>query len=99
MRPVPNGGTLISQALIRHLRAEHRIGPEVFRVRFPEQSLCTAVFSEFLRDHQVRRMNDVLHYQLDVAGAPSTARYGVDHPLIPAPDPTFVWTDQARDVA
>jgi len=85
--------------LIPHLRAEHKIEPEVFRVRFPEQPLCTAAFAEFLRDRQVRRTNDVLHYQLDVAGTPMTARYGVDHPLIPEPDPTFVWTDQARDVA
>ena len=28
-----------------------------------------------------------------------TARYGVEHPLIPQPDPTFVWTEPARDVA
>ena len=28
-----------------------------------------------------------------------TARYGVSHPFVPEPDPTFVWTDQARDVA
>ena len=27
------------------------------------------------------------------------ARFGVEHPLIPEPDPTFVWTEPARDVA
>lgn len=85
--------------LIPHLRSEHKIEPEVFRVRFPEQPLSTATFSEFLRDHQVRRTSDVLHYQLDVAGCPMSARYGVDHPLIPKADPTFVWTEPARDVA
>ena len=85
--------------LIPHLRAEHKIEPEVFRVRFPEQPLCTAGFSAFLRDHQVRRTSDILHYRLDVAGCPMTARHGVDHPLVPEPDPTFVWTAPARDVA
>ncbi|MCB9852801.1 MAG: AAA family ATPase [Phycisphaerales bacterium] len=28
-----------------------------------------------------------------------SARYGVDHPLIPDSDPSFVWTDACRDVA
>lgn len=28
-----------------------------------------------------------------------TGRYGVDHPLIPQADPTFVWTEPCRDVA
>jgi cobaltochelatase CobS len=85
--------------LIPHVRAEHKIEPEVFRVRFPGDPLSTAVFAEFLRDHQVRRSHNVLYYRLDVAGCPMTARYGVDHPLIPESDPTFVWTQPARDVA
>ncbi|HSA28868.1 MAG TPA: MoxR family ATPase [Phycisphaerae bacterium] len=89
----------VAFTLIPHLRTEHKIEPEVFRVRFPEQPMCTAGFSEFLRDHQVRRHNGILHHRLDVAGCRMTARYGVDHPLIPEPDPTFVWTDPCRDVA
>jgi cobaltochelatase CobS len=28
-----------------------------------------------------------------------TGRYGQDHPLIPDSDPTFIWTDAAKDVA
>jgi hypothetical protein len=67
--------------LIPHLRSEHGIEPEAFRARFPEQPLCTDDFTEFLRDHEVRRVNDVLHYQLDVAGTRMTARYDVDHGL------------------
>jgi hypothetical protein len=33
------------------------------------------------------------------ASCPMTARYGIEHPLIPQPDLTFVWTEPARDVA
>jgi cobaltochelatase CobS len=88
-----------AHTLIPHLRSEHKIEPEVFRVRFPERPMCTSGFSDFLKERNVRRHNDVLHYQLDVAGCPMTARYGVDHALIPQPDPTFVWTEPARDVA
>ena len=86
-------------SLVPHLRSEHKIEPEVFRARFPEQPLCTAGFAAFLKDRDVRRCNGVLNYQLDVAGTRMTARYGQDHPLIPDPDPTFIWTDAAKDVA
>lgn len=89
----------VALTLIPHLRDQHKIEPEVFRTRFPEQPLCTAGFAEFLRDHQLQRVGNILHYQFDVAGAGMTARYGVEHALIPEPDPTFIWTDQARDVA
>ena len=89
----------VAFTLIPHLRAEHKIEPEVFRVRFPEQSLCTGSFAGFLAERKVNKISNVLHYQLEVAGCPMTARYGNDHPLIPEPDPTFVWTDPARDVA
>ncbi|HOW73762.1 MAG TPA: AAA family ATPase [Phycisphaerae bacterium] len=89
----------VAMTLIPHLRSEHKIEPEVFRARFPEQALCSAEFASFLKEQNVRRQDGVLHYQLDVAGCPMTARYGVDHPLIPEPDPTFVWTEPARDVA
>ena len=85
--------------LVNHIRVEHRIEPDVFRTRFPEQSLCTAGFASFLSERQVGRKEGVLHYQLDVAGTRMTARYGVEHPLIPEPDPTFVWTDACQDVA
>jgi hypothetical protein len=88
-----------AHTLIPHLRSEHKMEPEVFRVRFPEQPLCTDGFGDFLKERYVRRLNDVLNYRLDVAGCPMTARYGVDHPLIPQLDPTFVWTDPAHDVA
>ena len=85
--------------LIPHLRDQHKIEPQVFRERFPEQALCTANFAGFLTSRKVRKNEGVLHYQLDVAGCSMTARYGMEHSLIPAPDPTFVWTEQARDVA
>ena len=85
--------------LIPHLRDEHKIGPDVFRQRFPEQSLATEAFASFLADRNVHKNGGVLCHRLDVAGCPMTACYGVEHPLIPEPDSTFVWTDQARDVA
>lgn len=85
--------------LIPHLRAEHKIEPGVFRERFPEQALCTNGFASFVTQRRVRKVENVLHYQLEVAGCPMTARFGVDHALIPQPDPTFMWTEPARDVA
>jgi len=85
--------------LIPHMRSVHKIEPEVFRQQFPEQPLCTDGFAGFLADRQVRKAGDVLHHQIDVAGTPMTARHGVEHPLIPEPDPTFVWTDAAKDAA
>lgn len=85
--------------LVPHLRDQHKIAPQVFRERFPEQALCTHDFAGFLAKRKVHKCEGVLHYQLEVAGCPMTARYGVEHPLIPEPDPTFVWTEPARDVA
>lgn len=85
--------------LIPHLRNEHKIEPEVFRARFPEHAISSQGFSKFLTGHDVCRNNGMLCYQLDVAGTRMTARFGVEHALIPGTDPTFVWTDQARDVA
>ena len=89
----------LAHTLIPHLRSEHKIEPEVFRARFPEQSLSTDSFTGFLSERDVHKAGNILNYQLDVAGTRMTARYGVDHPLIPEPDPTFVWTEPARDVA
>ena len=89
----------VALTLIPHLRDEHKIEPEVFRARFPEQMLCTNSFAGFLGERNVRKTGNILNYQLEVAGCPMTVRYGVDHPLIPDPDPTFVWTEPARDVA
>ena len=88
-----------THTLIAHLREVHKIEPEVFRQQFPEQVLCTAPFAGFLAERQVNKADGVLHYQLDVAGCPMTARHGIEHPLVPEPDPTFIWTDAARDVA
>jgi len=85
--------------LIPHLRDEHKIEPDVFRTRFSEQVLCTEGFAAFLAERGVRKTDNVLHYQLDVAGCPMTARYVAEHPPIPEPDPTFIWTDPARDAA
>ena len=89
----------VAMTLIPHLRSDHKIEPDVFRTRFPEHPLCSERFAGFLAAHNVRKVNECLHYRLEVAGCPMSARYGVDHPLIPRPDPTFVWTDPARDVA
>ena len=89
----------VAFTLVPHLRAEHKIEPEVFRARFPEQMRCTDSFAGFLTERNVHRVGTVLNYQLEVAGCPMTARYGNDHALIPEPDPTFVWTEPARDVA
>ncbi len=89
----------VAMTLIPHLRSDHKIEPEVFRTRFPEHPLCSERFAGFLAAHNVRKVNECLHYRLDVAGCPMTARYGIEHPLIPQPDPTFVWTEPSRDVA
>jgi len=85
--------------LINHLRSEHKVEPEAFRAQFPEQALAGETFAGFLSERNVSRRDTVLHYQLDVAGTPMTARFGVDHALIPTPDPTFVWTEPCRDMA
>ncbi|HPD31257.1 MAG TPA: hypothetical protein PLL20_14795 [Phycisphaerae bacterium] len=86
-----------SEPLIPHLRTDHKIEPEVFRARFPEHPLCSERFAGFLAAHNVRKVNECLHYRLEVAGCPMTARYGVEHPLIPQPDPTFVWPLTRRE--
>ena len=89
----------VDHTLIPHLRDEHKIEPEVFRQRFPEQPLAAENFAGFMAARNVRKTDGVLCHQLDVAGCPMTAHYGVEHPLIPEPDPTFMWTDPCRDVA
>ena len=88
-----------SFTLIPHLREEHKIEPNVFQERFPEQPLCTENFAGFLAERRVHKKEGVLNYQLDVTGCLMSARYGVEHPLIPKADPTFMWTDPCRDVA
>jgi len=95
----PLCGQTESFTLINHLQSVHNVAPEVFRNRFPEQPLCSDGFARFLADRKVHKKDSVLHFQLDVAGAPMTARYGIEHPLIPEPDPTFIFTDACRDVA
>src|SRR5512137_1417229 len=85
--------------LVSHLRSQHSVEPEVFRKQFPKEPLCTPAFTTFLVAQNVHRRSGVLNFQLDVAGVPMTARYGVEHPLIPQPDDTFVWTDPCKDVA
>lgn len=88
-----------SFTLITHLRNNHRVEPDALRRQFPEQALANDELCRFLGGRRVQRRNGILHYQLDVAGTPMTARYGLEHPLIPESDPTFVWTDPCRDVA
>ena len=85
--------------LIEHIRGKHKIEPESFKSQFPEQALCVPQFSSFLTEREVGYQEGVLHSNLDVAGAQMTARYGVEHPLIPSEDPTFVWTEPCKDVA
>jgi len=85
--------------LVNHIRSQHKVEPEAFRKKFPKEPLCTPEFATFLMAQNVRRTSGVLNFQLDVAGVPMTARYGVEHPLIPQPDDTFVWTDPCKDVA
>jgi cobaltochelatase CobS len=95
----PICGHATKLTLINHVREEHKMERAVFRDRFPEQALSVPEFASFLGDRRVQRHDGVLHYQLDVAGTMMTARYGIDHSLIPESDPTFVWTDTCRDVA
>jgi len=85
--------------LIPHLRDEHKIDPKTFQERFPEEKLAADGFAAFLAHRKVSKANGTLCYQLDVAGCPMTARFDVEHPLIPELDSTFIWTDQAKDVA
>jgi len=85
--------------LAHHLRTAHRIEPETFQAKFAGHALHSAEFGAFVKEHGVQRQEDVLHYQLDVVGVRMTARFGVDHPLVPTPDPTFVWTEVCKDVA
>ena len=54
--------------VIPHLRDEHKIELNVFRERFPEQPMCTENFAGFLAERNVRKVNNVLHYHLNVAG-------------------------------
>jgi hypothetical protein len=77
--------------LIPHLRPDHKIEPEVFRSQFPEHPLCSEHFAGFLAARNVRKVNECLHYRLELATTAMTDRYRVEHPLIPQPDPTFVW--------
>lgn len=85
--------------LLPHLRGDHKVELEAFRKQFPQQPLHSEAFIRFVTARGVCKHEDILHYQLDIAGASMTARYGVDLPLIPTPDPTFVWTEPCRDVA
>jgi len=89
----------VELTLIPHLRDEHKIEPEVFQKQFLEQPLAVDEFAGFVADRSVHKAEGVLCHKLDVAGYPMTARFGIEHHLIPELDPTFVWTDQAKDVA
>ncbi|MCB9851907.1 MAG: hypothetical protein H6819_02330 [Phycisphaerales bacterium] len=84
--------------LVPHIRDDHSVDPLALRSQFPNQALHSAGFAEFVKSRSVSKRDGTLSFQLDVAGAPMTARYGVDHPLIPATDTTFVWTDPHRDL-
>lgn len=95
----PLCGLYTDCTLLPHLRDDHQIDPETFRRRYPKHPLHTRAFTAFINSKAVHKRDGVLHYQHDVAGTPMTARFGVSHPLIPAPDPTFVWTEPCRDVA
>lgn len=85
--------------LVHHLRMTHQLEPHDFQEKHKGQALCSAEFSAFVKEHGLEQHEGALHYQMDVAGARMTARYGVTHPLIPQSDPTFVWTDVCKDVA
>lgn len=85
--------------LVPHLRDQHQIELEAFGRQYPQQPLHSPAFAAFVAERNVTRRDGVLHYQLDVAGTRMTARHGVNHPLIPDVDPTFVWTPPCRDVA
>lgn len=95
----PLCGQKAEYTLLSHLRDDHKVELDAFRKQFPQQTLHSATFASFVSTRGVRKREGVLQFQLDVAGAAMTARYGVDHPLIPTADPTFVWTDPCRDVA
>lgn len=86
-------------SLAIHLRSDHSVTLEAFRRQFPEQPIHGEAFASFVASRNVRKVGDALHYQLDIAGTGMTARHGVDHPLVPSADATFVWTDPCRDVA
>ena len=73
--------------LVQHLRTAHGSEPGDFQTRFPAHALHSAEFSAFVKEHGVARHDAVLHFQLNVAGVRMTARFGVDHPLVPKPDP------------
>ena len=85
--------------LVHHLRTAHQTEPETFQAKFAGHALHSAQFGAFIKEHGVQRHEGVLHFELDVAGIRMTARFGVAHPLVPDPDPTFVWTDACKDVA
>lgn len=85
--------------MVHHLRTAHSMEPQLFQQKFGEHAVHSAGFSAFVKEHGVRRLEGVLHFQMEVAGVRMTARFGADHPLIPQSDPTFVWTDPCRDVA
>lgn len=89
----------VALTLINHLRDEHKVDPEAFRKQFPRQPVHAPAFASFIAQRNVQKHDDLLHFQLDVAGVPMTARYGIEHPLIPPSDPTFVWTEPCKDVA
>lgn len=95
----PLCGESIEFTLVPHLRDDHKVEPEMFRRQFPDKPMHSVGFTGFVNSSEVRRQGNLLHYKLDVAGTRMTARHGVDHQLIPASDPTFVWTDPCRDVA
>ena len=85
--------------LVHHLRTAHRTESETFQTKFPGHALHSAELGAFVKEHGVQRHEDMLHLQLDVAGVRMTARFGVNHPLIPQSDPTFIWTEACKDVA
>lgn len=85
--------------LVHHLRTAHRTEPETFQTKFAGHALHSAEFGAFVKENAVQRRDGVLYYKLDVAGTRMTARHGVDHPLVPHPDSTFVWTEPCKDVA
>lgn len=95
----PLCGQSLEFTLVNHLREEHKFSPESFRRQFSEQPLHSRGFASFVVSHSARKQDGVLYYQMDVAGTRMTARHGVQHPLIPNADPTFVWTDPCKDVA
>lgn len=95
----PLCGRKVEITLIPHLRDDHKVEPEAIKKQFPKQPLYTANFAGFVKSRGVRKIGEILNYQLDVAGTKMTARYGVDHPLIPDHDQTFVWTDPCKDVS